>query len=120
MMAMPTMVQTSSTPLKVQAGLSKRGPGTGPAPRERTIIYEGSSGPRELMESIVIQAQAAIKGLGVLPEDVVKNKVMSEEEKRQSTLVAPDQGKGKSKALPISDDNLKLRKFWYVTGPNPS
>lgn len=31
--------------------------------RERTIVYEGSSGPRELLESIVIQATAAMKSL---------------------------------------------------------
>ncbi|KAF8326693.1 uncharacterized protein EI90DRAFT_3146524 [Cantharellus anzutake] len=111
MMAMPIMVQTSSTPLKVQTGLARRGAGAEPGPRERTIIYEGSSGPRELMESIVIQAQAAMKGLGVVQDEATREKVMTEEEKRQSTLVIPEQAKGKAKALPMIDDNVKLRKF---------
>ncbi|KAI0682282.1 ubiquitin conjugating enzyme family protein [Cerioporus squamosus] len=50
MMAMPIMVVTSvKTPLRRSRI------------RERTITYEGSSGPRELLEAIVIQAQAALK-----------------------------------------------------------
>ena len=116
MMAMPIMIATSTSPLRPQAnsGSSKRGARAGPAPRERTIVYEGSSGPRELMESIVIQAQAAIKGLGQLPETPSLDvRPMTEEEKRQSPLADEDsKGKGKASAVEANYDNMRLRTFW--------
>jgi hypothetical protein len=115
-MAMPIMIATSISPLRPQATSrsSKRGTRAGPAPRERTIVYEGSSGPRELMESIVIQAQAAIKGLGQLPEmSSLDVHAMTEEEKRQSTL-GDDDSKGKGKAtMEANEDNIRLRTFWW-------
>lgn len=114
-MAMPIMVATSTTALKPPAPTrsSKRGGAkAGPSPRERVIVYEGSSGPRELMESIVIQAQAALKGLGGM-EQHADSRTMTEEEKRQTTLSAADpKGKGKAHSI-TSDDNAKLRTFWY-------
>jgi hypothetical protein len=63
------------------------------------------------MESIVIQAQAAIKGLGPLPETPpLDERIMTEEEKRQIPL---DDEKGKAKATDeANDDNVKLRTFW--------
>ncbi|KAF8138699.1 hypothetical protein EV363DRAFT_1314564 [Boletus edulis] len=82
MMAMPIMVAgsiKSVAPKKVGRGKS--------VIRERTIIYEGSAGPRELLEAIVIQAQAAIKGL--------------------------EGGKGKEKesSPSLTDENQKLLAF---------
>ena len=57
MMGMPIMVVSSVKSVNMKkTGLRKQ-------LRERTIVYEGSSGPRELLEAIVIQAQAASKGL---------------------------------------------------------
>lgn len=47
--------------VSVKGVTTKKSSGT--TMRERTIVYEGSSGPRELLESVVIQATAAIKGL---------------------------------------------------------
>ncbi|KAI9507568.1 hypothetical protein F5148DRAFT_1204007 [Russula earlei] len=104
MMAMPIMVVSS-----VRTHTPKRGTdGTLPL-RERTVIYEGSSGPRELLESIVIQANAAIKGLeGVRPIEAAVDE-MTEEQKRLN-----NDTKGKSKEVHmahISEENQKLFEF---------
>jgi hypothetical protein len=108
MMAMPIMVPVSVSALKPQAApsSSKKNVKSRPALRERTIVYEGSSSPRELMESVVIQAQAAIKGLG--SDDSSKTQELTEEEKRQNVLDV----KGKQKDTAISGENAKLRSFW--------
>ncbi|KAH8999197.1 hypothetical protein EDB92DRAFT_1832949 [Lactarius akahatsu] len=104
MMAMPIMVVSS-----VRTHTPKRATnGTLPL-RERTIIYEGSSGPRELLESIVIQANAAIKGLeGVKPIEAAPVE-MTEEQKRVN-----NDTKGKTKEVPLpplSEENQKLFGF---------
>lgn len=113
MMGMPIMIGSTTTALKPQGG-STSSKGRKPAPRERTIVYEGSSGPRELMESIVIQAQAAIKGLGPSPAELKKAKEPTEEEKRRIVGAPnPQDVKGKTKAT-FSEDNTKLRTFWFV------
>lgn len=104
MMAMPIMVVSSvrtRTPRRVTDGA--------PPLRERTVIYEGSSGPRELLESIVIQANAAIKGLeGIRPIEATFDD-MTEEQKRIN-----NDTKGKSKesfSPPFSEENQKLLGF---------
>lgn len=76
--------------------------------REREIVYEGSSGPRELLEAISIQAQAALKSLeGVkVPENVVEE--MTEEQKRMTN---DGKGKAKEQSITPSDENLKLLTF---------
>lgn len=104
MMAMPIMVVAAQ-----KVATTKKGAFKGSYIRERTIVYEGSSGPRELLEAIVIQAQAALKGLeGVkLPDS--ENGEMTEEQKR---MTCDDKGKMKedvSKAL--SEENKKLLSF---------
>ena len=103
-MAMPIMVVSS-----VRTHTPKRATnGTLPL-RERTIIYEGSSGPRELLESIVIQANAAIKGLdGIKPVEAPPVE-MTEEQKRVN-----NDTKGKTKEVavpPLSEENQKLFGF---------
>ena len=57
-MAMPIMMMVSVV------SVSSKKSATGFGRRERTTIYEGSSSPRELLQAIAIQAQAALKGLG--------------------------------------------------------
>ncbi|KAF8313070.1 hypothetical protein DL93DRAFT_1188221 [Clavulina sp. PMI_390] len=109
MMGMPIMVVAKTTPLKPQQSNSSSRKG-GPAPRERTIVYEGSSGPRELMESIVIQAKAALKGLGPSPAELAKNKPPTEAEKRKAANTPTTDVKGKGKAG-YSEENMKLRNF---------
>ena len=104
-MAMPIMEVTS-----VKAVAAKKSPSRGSSHiRERTIIYEGSSGPRELLEAIVIQAQAALKGLEPLKLDAASEEEMTEEQKRQTD---DDKGKGKDTGKgTTADENLKLLGF---------
>ncbi|KAI0355391.1 ubiquitin conjugating enzyme family protein [Trametes cingulata] len=104
MMAMPIMVVTS---VKAIAG-KKSSPKGSPRIRERTIVYEGSSGPRELLEAIVIQAQAALKGLEGMKTAEVENAEMSEEQKR---MTADDKGKAKDDGSATSEENRKLLAF---------
>ncbi|KAH8092454.1 ubiquitin conjugating enzyme family protein [Cristinia sonorae] len=102
MMAMPIMVGTSA-----KAMPSKRSGKQ--CIRERTIIYEGSSGPRELLEAIVIQAQAALKGLSPSkPAEEAEDAEMTEEQKRQTS---DDKGKEKDDGKVIIEENQKLLAF---------
>ncbi|KAG8983238.1 hypothetical protein FRB90_006206, partial [Tulasnella sp. 427] len=106
MVAMPIMIPCSSTANNTGGSGQKRY-------RERTVVYEGSSGPRELMESLVIQATAAKKGLeGDKPkEDVSKEEEMTEEQKRVTNMT-PRVDKGKTKEKnPQSEENKKLLSF---------
>ena len=102
MMAMPIMVVTS-----VKTVPSKKSPKGSVRVRERTTTYEGSSGPRELLEAIVIQARAAVKGLEgpKLNEPVVE---MTEEEKR---MTSDEKGKAKDTGRTQSEENAKMLKF---------
>lgn len=79
-----------------------------PAIREREIVYEGSSGPRELLEAIGIQAQAALKSLegAKISETIVEE--MTEEQKRMTNDV---KGKAKEPISSSSDENLKMLHF---------
>ncbi|KAL1944113.1 hypothetical protein VTO73DRAFT_3298 [Trametes versicolor] len=104
MMAMPIMVVTS---VKAVAGKKSTSKGS-PRIRERTIVYEGSSGPRELLEAIVIQAQAALKGLEGMKVAEVENTEMSEEQKR---MTADEKGKAKDDGAVTSEENHKLLTF---------
>jgi len=98
-MAMPIMVVAS-----VKSLVAKNN-----AIRERTIIYEGSSGPRELLEGIAIQAQAAIKGL---EGNKVTENVSEELTEEQKRMTIDTKSKAEDEAnIPISDDNLKLLRF---------
>ncbi|KDQ17329.1 hypothetical protein BOTBODRAFT_30149 [Botryobasidium botryosum FD-172 SS1] len=110
MMGMPNMIPFSHQPLKPQRPTSSSGTKAGPSSRERTVVYEGSAGPRELLESIVIQATAAIKGLeGIRFDQQEMDENLTEEQKRM-TRVDDDKGKGKEK-LVVSEENEKLMKF---------
>ncbi|KZT06502.1 ubiquitin conjugating enzyme family protein [Laetiporus sulphureus 93-53] len=103
MMAMPIMVVAS---VKTVAG--KKMPTKGsPRIRERAIVYEGSSGPRELLEAIVIQASAALKGLEG-PKQAESEAEMTEEQKRMTT---DDKGKARDNGRTLSEENTKLLSF---------
>jgi hypothetical protein len=104
MMAMPIMVIAS-----VKAVATKKTNSKEPTRvRERTIVYEGSSGPRELLEGIVIQAQAALKSLDGAKSPEVVPEEMTEEEKRMTN---DTKGKAKEPITAVSEENLKLLKF---------
>ena len=106
-MAMPIMVIST-----VKEDTVRKGAGKSRSTRERTILYEGSSGPRELLEAIVIQAEAALKGL----EGIIKARqaqenpeTMTEEQKRQTTTGSV-KGKGRE-ADQVYEENDRLLKF---------
>lgn len=104
MMAMPIMVVQS-----VKTKTPKKSADGTPPPRERAVVYEGSAGPRELMEAIVIQAQAAIKGLEGAKQAEIEPAEMTEEQKRVTS-----DAKGKKKevvAVALSEENEKLLNF---------
>jgi len=106
-MAMPIMVISS-----IKEDTVRKGAGKSRSTRERTILYEGSSGPRELLEAIVIQAEAALKGL----EGIIKARqaqenpeTMTEEQKRQTTTGGV---KGKGREVDqVYEENDRLLKF---------
>lgn len=104
-MGMPIMVVASIRDVTVRKGSGNTG-----STKERTIVYEGSSGPRELLESIVIQAEAALKGLeGMIKARAAKNnpEVMTEEQKRMSS---GNKGKMVNRDI-IDEENDKLLVF---------
>jgi hypothetical protein len=103
-MGMPIMVVANVKDVTVRKGAGNAG-----SSKERTIVYEGSSGPRELLESIVIQAEAALKGLEGIIKAREANKdpeAMTEEQKRMTTGT-----KGKARVNSIDDENDKLLTF---------
>ena len=105
MMGMPIMVLLSSKPVLKKPGGSKV---TSKA-KERTLTYEGSSGPRELLESIFIQAQAALKGLEANVPTEATVAEMTEEEKR---MTSGDKGKAKAAdPAAMSPENAQLLSF---------
>ncbi|KII94754.1 hypothetical protein PLICRDRAFT_47766 [Plicaturopsis crispa FD-325 SS-3] len=104
MMAMPIMAVAT-----VKAITPKKSHQDNTHVRERTIVYEGSSSPRELLEAISIQAQAAIKGLERAKPVEEEPEEMTEEQKRMTS-----DPKGKQKALTTvveHEENVKLLKF---------
>lgn len=106
MMAMPIMVVSS-----VKANPPRRS-NNGTPIRERVILYEGSASPRELLESMVIQASAAIKSLeGRAKTAEEEAEEMTEEQKRVTTET---KGKDKAKALPVTtEENQKMITFCH-------
>lgn len=104
MMGMPIMIQTS-----VKSVSTKKAPLRGNSSiRERKIVYEGSSGPRELLEAICIQAHAALKSLEGTKVPEVIDEEMTEEQKR---MTGDAKGKAKVPSATPSDENLKLLNF---------
>ncbi|THV08584.1 hypothetical protein K435DRAFT_740799 [Dendrothele bispora CBS 962.96] len=105
MMAMPIMVVASVKSFTTRKSSSP----VGSHIRERTIVYEGSSSPRELLEGIAIQAQAALKGLESQKQHNETSEELTEEQKRMT--VDP---KGKARETPsssVSEENQKLTDF---------
>lgn len=78
--------------------------------RERTILYEGSASPRELLEGIAIQAQAALKGLESVKPTELPVEELTEEQKRMS--IDP-KGKSKDTSNATTDENQKLNDFCH-------
>ncbi|KAJ8086580.1 hypothetical protein AAF712_002010 [Marasmius tenuissimus] len=103
MMAMPIMAIASVKNFTTK----KAGKSNSPI-RERTIVYEGSASPRELLEGIAIQAQAAIKGLEGMRKIEEVPQELTEEQKR---LTVDPKGKAKEQDGVMSEENQKLHSF---------
>ncbi|KAJ7283680.1 ubiquitin conjugating enzyme family protein [Mycena rebaudengoi] len=102
MMAMPIMTVASVKSVTTRKSTKNT------VIRERTVIYEGSAGPRELLEAIVIQANAAIKALeGTKPQEVSPEE-LTEEQKRMTVDV---KGKSREASSPLADENQRLLSF---------
>lgn len=104
MMAMPIMMMVSVISISGKKSSTDGGFGH----RERTIVYEGSPSPRELLEAIAIQAQAALKGLESVkaPEPTGE---LTEEQKRMphSAEKKPEQDNA------VADENKKMLDFCH-------
>lgn len=100
MLAMPQMRPVRISPIPNQQGVV-------------TVTYEGSASPRELLESVVIQAKAALKGLESTSakRDKAEDKEMTEEEMRQSKDEAKAAAEKKKVEL-AADENQQLHEFW--------
>ncbi|KAG6896936.1 hypothetical protein C0992_005201, partial [Termitomyces sp. T32_za158] len=104
MMAMPIMVVVSVKGVTVKKSPAQ----SNSSIRERTIVYEGSLSPRELLEGISIQAQAALKGLeGTKPQEASQEE-LTEEQKRMTVDL---KGKAREQTQELSDENQKLLEF---------
>ncbi|KZO91353.1 hypothetical protein CALVIDRAFT_521696 [Calocera viscosa TUFC12733] len=79
-MGMPIMIPQTVTLMPERPGSAQI--------RERKIVYEGSAGPRELLEAIVIQARAALKGWESTKKKPDLKKEMTEAEKRKTGAVS--------------------------------
>lgn len=101
MMAMPIMSVDSVKATNMKKTKS------GSYVRERTIVYEGSPSPRELLEGIAIQATAALKGLERTKVEEV-NEELTEEQKRMTVDL---KGKSKESVAVVVDENQKLLEF---------
>jgi hypothetical protein len=80
-------------------------------PHERIVTYEGSPSPRELLENVVIQAEAALKGLASTKRNVDAGRLDDEEERRVSMVEAARREKEKQEEMK-HDQSAQLREFW--------
>ncbi|KAF7355299.1 Baculoviral IAP repeat-containing protein 6 [Mycena sanguinolenta] len=105
MMAMPIMAVAS-----VKSVTTRKSSNNTPI-RERTIVYEGSASPRELLEATAIQAHAALKALEGAKAPEENEEELTEEQKRMTVDT-----KGKSKETSVtntSDESQKLLDFCH-------
>jgi hypothetical protein len=101
MLAMPQMRSTKTEPLPNELG-------------HVSVTYEGAPSPRELLELVVVQAQAALRGLdATAAKEEEENAEDAEETLRLSTKEAAKRETARMAKLK-EDDNVQLRKFWCV------
>lgn len=83
-------------------------------PTQKVVTYEGSASPRELLESCVIQAQAALKGLKSTKMSASDPEIEEEEAKRRLT-VPEVKAKEKGKQASAADaESEQFKTFWRV------
>ena len=102
MLAMPQMRPAKTVPVADSPDLVE-------------VTYEGSPSPRELLENIVIQAQAALKGLqqGVTKVNVFEG--LTEEEMNRLTKEQLEKIQKEQKRKSDDEGNDVLGAFWCVS-----
>ena len=86
--------------------------------QQKIVTYEGAPSPRELLESCVIQAQAALKGLtkSVKTDEDEKHDEAEEARGREQllrmTTAEKEADELKKQALLLEDDSAALKAFW--------
>jgi hypothetical protein len=83
-------------------------------PAQRFVTYEGAASPRELLESCVIQAKAALKGLKATTAVQVDEPDPVDEEERLRMTAEEWKAKQTKKAKNIDAQNAELEAFWWV------
>ena len=80
------------------------------------VLYEGASSPRELLESCVIQAQAALKGLQATKpkEDADEEGVEAERALQMTKSEVKRNGKDRRWGY-LDGANKHLQEFWYAS-----
>jgi hypothetical protein len=78
------------------------------------VTYEGSASPRELLENIVIQAQAALKGLQTSALDAGVLEGLSEEDMKMMTKAEVDKIKKDTEDRQRGEAWNAMQAFWYV------
>jgi hypothetical protein len=77
-----------------------------------TVTYEGAPSPRELLENIVIQAHAAIKGLAQTKIPLAESGATEEQGQRRVTLLELQKAENDRVKSAVELENLKLMAFW--------
>ncbi|KAF9451700.1 hypothetical protein P691DRAFT_327967 [Macrolepiota fuliginosa MF-IS2] len=104
MMAMPIMMMVSVVSVSGKKSATDGGFGR----RERTIMYEGSPSPRELLEAIAVQAQAALKGLESIKPPEPTSELTEEQKRMPHAAEKKPEHEGT-----IADENKKMLEFCH-------
>ena len=78
----------------------------------KTVTYEGSASPRELLESCVIQAQAALKGLAATRKVESDDEEGTEEDGKRMSMAEKRAKEEEAKMRRVDDENVQLEEFW--------
>lgn len=81
-------------------------------PGQKLVTYEGAQSPRELLENVVIQSQAALKGLGAT---AYKAPIRDEEEEMRMSMEEMKRKKAESDQEAMEREPSQLKAFWCVT-----
>lgn len=78
----------------------------------KTVTYEGSASPRELLESCVIQAQAALKGLAATRKVESDDEEGTEEDGKRMSMAEKRAKEEETRMRRVDDENVQLEEFW--------
>lgn len=81
-------------------------------PYAKHVTYEGSASPRELLESCVIQAQAALKGLAATRKVDTGDGDEMDEEGRTMSMAEKRAKETAAMMHRLDDENVQLEEFW--------